>query len=85
LFYYANKEVRMALRRYSREGQLWGPSPDTVLPPDHLARVVDEFIESLDVARLNRRFQHTPGEAAYDLRLLVKVWSRCPTIGVFLS
>jgi len=64
----------MALRPYSREGQLWGLSPDAVLPPDHLARLVDEFIESLDVARLNRRFQHTPGEAAYDVRLLAKVW-----------
>jgi len=64
----------MALRPYSREGQLWGPSPDTILPPDHLARVVDELIESLGVDRLNRRYQHTAGEAAYDQRLLCKLW-----------
>jgi transposase len=64
----------MALRPYSREGQLWGPSPDAVLPPDHLARVVDELIESLGVERLNRRHEHTAGEAAYDLRLLCKLW-----------
>jgi len=64
----------MALRPYSRAAEFWGPSPDTVLADDHLARVVDEFIESLPVARLNCRFAHTPGEAAYDLRLLCKVW-----------
>ena len=55
-------------------GQLWGPSPDAVLPPDHLARVVDELVESLGVGRLNRRYEHTAGEAAYDLRLLCKLW-----------
>lgn len=64
----------MALRPYSREAEFWGPSPDTVLADDHLARVVDEFIESLAVDRLNRHYEHTPGEAAYDLRLLCKVW-----------
>jgi transposase len=64
----------MALRPYSREGQLWGPSPDAVLPPDHLARVVDELVESLGVERLNRRYEHTAGEAAYDMRLLCKLW-----------
>ena len=64
----------MALRPYSRADQLWGPSPDLVLPPDHLARVVDEFVESLGVARRNRRYEHTPGEAAFAVRLLAKLW-----------
>ena len=64
----------MALRPYSRAAEFWGPSPDTVLADDHLARVVDEFIESLAVQRLNRHYEHTPGEAAYDVRLLCKVW-----------
>ena len=64
----------MALRSYSREGQFWGPSPDLVLPADHLARVIDEFVESLGIERLNRRYEHTPGEAAYDVRLLSKLW-----------
>ena len=63
----------MALRPYSRQAQLWGPSPDAVLPADHLARVIDELIESLAVARLNRRYEHTPGELAFDVRLLCKV------------
>ena len=64
----------MALRPYSREGQFWGPSPDVVLPPDHLVRVVDELVESIGVSRLNRRYEHTPGEQAFDIRLLCKVW-----------
>ena len=64
----------MALRPYDRQGDLLGPSPDSVLSPDHLARVIDEFVESIAVGRLNERYQHTPGEPAYDVRLLSKVW-----------
>lgn len=63
----------MALRPYDRQGDLLGPSPDSVLPPDHLARVIDELVESICVSRLNRRYEHTPGEPAYDVRLLCKV------------
>ena len=63
----------MALRPYDRQGELLGPSPDSVLAPDHLARVLDELIECIGVGRLNRRYQHTPGEPAYDVRLLCKV------------
>jgi len=63
----------MALRPYDRQGDLLGPSPDSVLPPDHLARVIDELVESICVGRLNRRYEHTPGEPAYDVRLLCKV------------
>lgn len=63
----------MALREYQRTGELWGPSPDEVLPEGHLARVVDEFVERIGVGRLNRKFEQTAGEPAYDLRLLCKV------------
>jgi len=63
----------MALRPYDRQGELLGPSPDSVLAPDHLARVLDELVESIGVGRLNRRYRHTPGEPAYDVRLLCKV------------
>jgi len=63
----------MALRPYDRQGELLGPSPDSVLAPDHLARVLDELVEAIGVGRLNRRYQHTPGEPAYDVRLLCKV------------
>jgi transposase len=64
----------MALRPYDRQGDLLGPSPDSVLPHDHLARVIDELVESIAVGRLNDRYEHTPGEPAYDVRLLSKVW-----------
>ena len=72
----------MALRSYSREGQFWGPSPDLVLPANHLARVVDEFVESLGVQRLNHRYEHTPGEPADDVRLLCKIWIFAYTRGI---
>lgn len=63
----------MAVRDYSNQGEMWGPSPDLALPKGHLARAIDEIIERLDVGRCNRRRQHTPGEAAYDVRGMVKI------------
>lgn len=63
----------MALRRYSNQGEMWGPSPDLVLAPGHLARALDEIIEKLGLDRLNEKYKHTPGEAAYDVRVLVKI------------
>ncbi len=63
----------MAVREYSNQGQMWGPSPDLTLPKGHLARAVDEIIEGLGVGRCNRKRLHTPGEAAYDARGMVKI------------
>jgi transposase len=62
----------MAVREYSNQGEMWGPSPDLALPKGHLARAIDEIIEKLDVGRCNRTRLHTPGEAAYDVRGMVK-------------
>lgn len=63
----------MAVRDYSNQGEMWGPSPDLALPKGHLARAIDEIIERLDVGRCNRKRLHTPGEAAYDVRGMVKI------------
>jgi transposase len=63
----------MALREYSNQGEMWGPSPDRLLPAGHWARAIDDIIEKLGLDRLNRKYQHTPGEPAYDVRVLVKV------------
>jgi transposase len=63
----------MAVRDYPNQGQMWGPSPDMALPKGHLARAVDEIIEKLHVGRCNRKRLHTPGEAAYDVRGMVKI------------
>ena len=63
----------MALRTYSNQGELWGPSPDLALPAGHPARAVDEIIESLNLDRCNRKHRHTPGEPAYDVRGTVKI------------
>lgn len=63
----------MAVREYSNQGDMWGPSPDLALPKGHLARAIDEIIEKLNVGRCNRKRLHTPGEAAYDVRGMVKI------------
>lgn len=63
----------MAVRRYSNQGEMWGPSPDLALPKAHLARAIDEVIERLHLGRCNRKRLHTPGEAAYDVRVVTKV------------
>ncbi len=63
----------MALRPYSNQGELWGPSPDLALPAGHMARALDEIIEKLCLDRCNRKHLHTAGEPAYDVRGMVKV------------
>lgn len=63
----------MALRPYSRQGEMWGPSPDLALPKGHPVRAVDEIIEKLNLDRCNHKHRHTPGEPAYDVRALVKI------------
>ena len=63
----------MALREYSNQGELFGPSPELLLPAGHLARALDDMVEQLGLQRLNRKYEHTPGEPAYDVRVLVKV------------
>jgi transposase len=63
----------MALLGYSNQGELWGPSPDLALPAGHAARAIDEIIEKLNLDRCNRKYRHTPGEPAYDVRGMVKV------------
>lgn len=63
----------MALRDYSLQGELFGPSPELLLPAGHLARAMDDMIERLGLQRFNRKYEHTAGEPAYDVRVLVKI------------
>ena len=63
----------MALRPYSNQREMWGPSPDRALPAGHIVRALDEIIEKLNLGRCNRKHEHTPGEAAYDVRCLAKI------------
>ena len=63
----------MALRKYSNQGEMWGPSPDLALPAGHPARALDEIIEKLGLDRCNRKHLHTAGEPAYDVRGKVKI------------
>jgi transposase len=63
----------MALRKYSNQGEMWGPSPDLALPAGHPVRALDEIIEKLGLDRCNRKHLHTAGEPAYDVRGMVKI------------
>ena len=63
----------MALRDYSNQGELFGPSPELLLPAGHYARAIDDIVERLGLERVNRKYEHTPGEPAYDVRVLVKI------------
>jgi len=63
----------MALRKYSNQGEMWGPSPDLALPAGHPARAIDEMIEKMDLTRCNRKYLHTAGEPAYDARGMIKI------------
>jgi transposase len=63
----------MALRAYSNQSEMFGPSPELLLPAGHWARALDDIVEKLGLQRLNRKYEHTPGEPAYDVRGLVKV------------
>jgi transposase len=63
----------MALRPYSNQGEMWGPSPDLALAPGHPARAIDEIIEKLNLDRCNRKYRHTAGEPAYDVRGKIKI------------
>ncbi len=63
----------MALRGYSQQREMWGPSPELALPEGHLARAIDDIIEKMGLDRLNRKYEHTPGEPAYDTRAMVKI------------
>lgn len=63
----------MALREYSSQREMFGPSPDLLLPTGHLARALDDVVEKLGLQRLNRKYEHTPGEPAYDVRGMAKI------------
>ena len=63
----------MALKEYSNQREMFGLSPDLLLPAGHWARALDDIVEKLGLQRLNRKYEHTPGEPAYDVRALVKV------------
>ncbi len=52
---------------------MWGPSPDLALPAGHPARAIDEILARLNLGRCNRKYVHTAGEPAYDVRGMVKI------------
>ncbi len=66
------------------QAQLFGYKPEDVLSEDHLAYLVDEMVENLD---LKKFYDLTPGAGnpAYDPRLMLKVLFFGYATGVFSS
>ena len=66
------------------QAQLFGYKPEDVLSEDHLAYLIDEMVEQLD---LNKFYDLTPGAGnpAYDPRLMLKVLFFGYATGVFSS
>lgn len=53
---------------------LFPPQLDEYIPQNHLARVVDLFVESLDMAALGiRENNQETGRASYDLKVMMKL------------
>lgn len=75
----------MNYREYNpNQAQLFGYKPEDVLSEDHLAYLVDEMVENLD---LKKFYDLTPGAGnpAYDPRLMLKVLFFGYATGVFSS
>ena len=74
------------LRRPQRDQASFDPrSLDQLLPPDHQARVVWQFVEGLDLADFLAHIKAVkghPGQPATDPRLLLALWLQATVDGV---
>jgi transposase len=74
------------LRRPQRHQASFDPrSLDQLLPPDHQARVVWQYVEGLDLAEFLARIKAVPGrpgQPATDPRLLLALWLQATIDGV---
>lgn len=57
-----------------RESQLYllPPSVEDFIPPSHLARVVSEIVETLDVSIIEKKYSEM-GQKSYAPRLVIKL------------
>ena len=76
----------MALREYDK-GQvtidLWDPLK--VLPSDHVVFKVEKIVEKLDFSEANGKYQGTPGNPAYNRKMLLFLVLMGAVDGVFSS
>jgi transposase len=78
----AAKRLRVALRD---QMQLRNESLDQLLPPEHAARAVWNFVAQLDLAAFLARIRvdaHSPGNTAIDPRTLVALWIQATLDGI---
>jgi transposase len=78
--------VFVALRKYDK-GQvtidLWDPLK--VLPRDHVVFKVEKVVEELDFSEVNGKYQGTPGNPAYDRKMLLFLVLMGAVDGIFSS
>lgn len=73
------------IRPYSnKELMLFPPSIGDYLPQDHLAHVVDEAVESIDLKRYYEKIAEV-GNPSYDPEMMIKVWFYGYATGVVSS
>lgn len=74
------------LRRPEREqGEMRVASLDELLPPDHMVRVVWEYVEGVDITPLLQQIKAVagePGRNATDPRLLLSLWMYATVDGI---
>lgn len=59
--------------KYQQDQQfLLPPSLEELLPKDHLARVISEIVDKLNLAKINERYAHL-GRPAYHPKMLIKI------------
>jgi transposase len=58
------------------QGTLFPVVLDELVPPDHMCRVIDAFVEGLDIAKLDFERAHPAetGRPGYDPRALLKLY-----------
>ena len=66
------------LRMANREQIVFRAAPlDALIPDDHAARVVWDYVDGLDLTRLHDRIrsvEHAPGRAPIDPKILMTLW-----------
>jgi len=76
----------MALKE-DRIGQTWlVPKRLTdFIPEKHICYFIANLVEGLDFKKIDQRYRHTPGEAAYSRRMLLRVVIMASVDGIFSS
>jgi transposase len=76
----------MALKE-DRIGQTWLVPQRLIdfIPGNHICYFVANLVEELDFREIDQKYMHTPGEAAYSRRMLLRIVIMASIDGIFSS